>query len=166
MSARGPSLSSRDRGLGSRSQPPPGSRPRAPHKRIKMLEEMPLDVLYEIFSHLHPCNLLVLDRTSEGLRTVLTQRNCGHGCGKAAGNYRILWLVRVPVRYCPSCKETKRAPLTPLRTLVAAGHGGASALDALAGSGTMVFSSTTRSGRLFELARDTIRLPAPARFSA
>ncbi|KAI1795648.1 hypothetical protein LXA43DRAFT_730988 [Ganoderma leucocontextum] len=115
-------------------------RPRAQQKTVKMLEEMPLDVLYEICSHLDPCNLLALTRTSKGLRTVLTQRNCAfiwrasralvglldpvksfgmsepafasilfsthcHGCGKAGGNFKILWPV--PVRYCPSCKEAK-----------------------------------------------------------
>ncbi|KAM5540186.1 hypothetical protein V8D89_006005 [Ganoderma adspersum] len=51
-------------------------RPRAPQKKFKMLENMPLDILYEILSHLHPRDLLILTRTSKGLRTVLTQSNC------------------------------------------------------------------------------------------
>ncbi|PIL35913.1 hypothetical protein GSI_01573 [Ganoderma sinense ZZ0214-1] len=51
-------------------------RPRNPLKKVKILENFPLDILYEVFSYLHPRDLLNLTRTNTGLRTILTQDDC------------------------------------------------------------------------------------------
>ncbi|KAF9468004.1 hypothetical protein BDZ94DRAFT_1246928 [Collybia nuda] len=42
---------------------------------LKRLTEVPLDILYEIFSHLHPKDLLHLTRTTRAFRSVLMRRS-------------------------------------------------------------------------------------------
>lgn len=42
---------------------------------LRMLTRMPLDILYEIFGHLHPFDLLHVARTSQGLRAILMTRS-------------------------------------------------------------------------------------------
>ncbi|TFY72167.1 hypothetical protein EVG20_g834 [Dentipellis fragilis] len=42
--------------------------------RLKVMLEMPLDVLYEVFSHLAPADLIQLTRTSKSLRLLLLSR--------------------------------------------------------------------------------------------
>ncbi|RDB26165.1 hypothetical protein Hypma_006658 [Hypsizygus marmoreus] len=42
---------------------------------LERLTEVPLDILFEIFSHLHPLDLLRLARTTKTLRSILMQRS-------------------------------------------------------------------------------------------
>ncbi|CAL1694139.1 unnamed protein product [Somion occarium] len=42
---------------------------------LKNLPDMPLDILYEVFSHLHPQDLLNLSRTTKAFRRLLMDRN-------------------------------------------------------------------------------------------
>ncbi|CAA7266830.1 unnamed protein product [Cyclocybe aegerita] len=51
--------------------------------RLELIVTMPEDVLYEIFSHLHPLDLLHLSRTSWGLRRLLLARHA-RGVWRAA----------------------------------------------------------------------------------
>ncbi|RDX56503.1 hypothetical protein OH76DRAFT_1395620 [Lentinus brumalis] len=44
-------------------------------KSLSMLPDMPLDILYEIFAHLHPYDLLHLTRTTKPLRVLLMNRS-------------------------------------------------------------------------------------------
>ncbi|KAL1728435.1 hypothetical protein EV714DRAFT_215176 [Schizophyllum commune] len=43
--------------------------------KLKLLVEMPLDILYEIFGHLDPQSLLHVSYTSKALRAILITRN-------------------------------------------------------------------------------------------
>ncbi|OCH87407.1 hypothetical protein OBBRIDRAFT_781679 [Obba rivulosa] len=44
-------------------------------RTLSMLPDMPLDILFEIFGHLHPLDILHLARTTKALRNVLMQRS-------------------------------------------------------------------------------------------
>ncbi|EMD38467.1 hypothetical protein CERSUDRAFT_82729 [Gelatoporia subvermispora B] len=48
---------------------------RACRRTLSMLPDMPLDILFEIFGHLHPLDVLHLARTSKALRNVLMRRS-------------------------------------------------------------------------------------------
>ncbi|KAF9468003.1 hypothetical protein BDZ94DRAFT_1133081, partial [Collybia nuda] len=56
---------------------------------------MPLDILFEIFGHLHPLDVLHLARTSRGLRTILMSRSSLSVWVSAFSNVRGL-------PFCPS----------------------------------------------------------------
>ncbi|KAI8989719.1 hypothetical protein BD414DRAFT_459791 [Trametes punicea] len=49
--------------------------PRGRRRLLSKLVDMPLDILFEIFGHLHPADLLHLSRTTKALRSVLMQRS-------------------------------------------------------------------------------------------
>ncbi|KAF8896419.1 hypothetical protein BD779DRAFT_584390 [Infundibulicybe gibba] len=48
---------------------------RRAHGALKQLPEMPLDILFEIFGHLHPHDILRLARTTHRLRQLLMSRS-------------------------------------------------------------------------------------------
>ncbi|KAH9857187.1 hypothetical protein C2E23DRAFT_378040 [Lenzites betulinus] len=49
--------------------------PKSRRRILSKLVDMPLDILFEIFGHLHPHDLLNLSRTTKALRNVLMQRS-------------------------------------------------------------------------------------------
>ncbi|KAH9986004.1 hypothetical protein BJV74DRAFT_952025 [Russula compacta] len=56
--------------------------------RLSELPTMPLDILYEIFGHLHPSDLLSLSRVNKAFRSVLMSRNSSflwNACFKLCG---------------------------------------------------------------------------------
>ncbi|KAL4247408.1 hypothetical protein ABKN59_008057 [Abortiporus biennis] len=77
---------------------------------LKDMSNMSLDILFEIFSQMHPQDLLNLSRATKAFRQLLTQvfanllfsPHC-HNCLKA--NVKaVIWEIRA--RYCNSCKKT------------------------------------------------------------
>ncbi|RDB24007.1 hypothetical protein Hypma_008639 [Hypsizygus marmoreus] len=63
------------RKAGNHVAPQPGKKLRWMRGRLQLFAEFPLDILYEIFSHLQPIDLLRLTRSSKPLRGVLMQRS-------------------------------------------------------------------------------------------
>ncbi|KAJ2990803.1 hypothetical protein NUW54_g8367 [Trametes sanguinea] len=49
--------------------------PRGRRRNLSKLVDMPLDILFEIFGHLHPHDLLHLARTTKALRNILMRRS-------------------------------------------------------------------------------------------
>ncbi|KAF8150875.1 hypothetical protein B0H34DRAFT_665951 [Crassisporium funariophilum] len=73
---------------------------------LSMLPKMPVDVLYEIFSHLHAKDVLSLSRTTHGLRAILMDRHARSVWKSSLGN---VWALPV----CPSdLTEPQYANLT------------------------------------------------------
>ncbi|KAI4294683.1 hypothetical protein K525DRAFT_290413 [Schizophyllum commune Loenen D] len=56
-------------------------------RKLSALLELPLDVVYEIFSHLHPSHLLNVSRTNKALRAMLMCRNARSVWKASFGNY-------------------------------------------------------------------------------
>ncbi|KAI0362438.1 hypothetical protein OH77DRAFT_1416699 [Trametes cingulata] len=49
--------------------------PRGRRRTLSKLVDMPLDILFEVFGHLHPYDLLQLSRTTKALRNILMHRS-------------------------------------------------------------------------------------------
>ncbi|EIN14282.1 hypothetical protein PUNSTDRAFT_140607 [Punctularia strigosozonata HHB-11173 SS5] len=68
--------------------------------KLEKLPSLPLDILLEIFSHLHPMDLLNLSHTSKPLRSLLLH-------GSAVGVWRE---ARRQIEYLPECPEDMSEP--------------------------------------------------------
>jgi len=64
------------------------SRVRGRRGHLKLMTEMPLDILLEIFSYLQPMDLLHLARATKALRAILMQRS---GAASVWKSVRRLW---------------------------------------------------------------------------
>ncbi|KAF7970227.1 hypothetical protein HWV62_24764 [Athelia sp. TMB] len=87
--------------------------------KLRQIPEMPLDILYEIFGHLHPYDLLRVARTTKALRAILLRRSASdltepqyaslafdsfcHFCA-APSIHSTFWECRV--RVCKKCTQT------------------------------------------------------------
>jgi len=67
---------------------------------LEMMTKMPVDILYEIFSHLHPIDVLSLSRTTKALRSILLARHA-----------RGVWSASLAsVRALPACPPDLTEP--------------------------------------------------------
>ncbi|KAF5318090.1 hypothetical protein D9619_012274 [Psilocybe cf. subviscida] len=106
----------------SSTKQPASKKPRGMKGLLKDVVDMPLDILYEIFGHVLPTDLLNLARTSRGLRKILMNRssasvwrnaraNDPHGlpaCPSSIGEPAYASLCYA--KYCMSCNCATQSP--------------------------------------------------------
>ncbi|EIW52750.1 uncharacterized protein TRAVEDRAFT_90169, partial [Trametes versicolor FP-101664 SS1] len=73
---------------------------RGPAGRLDLLMRAPVDIFYEIVSHLHPLDLINVARTSKPLRTLLMTRKSRSVWRSCLGN----------VRGLPPCPDEMNEP--------------------------------------------------------